>query len=101
MFRTISQWCKSYFEDDNNMDGETNKPQHKKICWPYWEKIPRDIRPNIASFLSRPEVTMLSQCSTVENENKIIFLRASLSRNPDQIKSSNDLTAMIAQLLKL
>lgn len=84
------------------MDFEFTEQQTKEnISWPYWQSLPQPLKANVASFLNRREVTMLSKINREENENKILFLCASLARDPDQIKTIDDLTMFIAQLLKL
>ena len=84
------------------MDFEPTESPKENIYWPHWESLTQPLKINIASFLNRREITMLSQINRQENQkNKILFLCASLARNPDQIKLNDDLTLFIAQLLKL
>ncbi|WED42531.1 hypothetical protein [Legionella cardiaca] len=66
-----------------------------------WQILPQSVKAHVASFLNRREVTMLSRINKEENKNKMLFIFASLARNPEQIKTNDDLTMFIAQLLKL
>ncbi len=56
---------------------------------------------NIASFLNRHEITILTQINREANKNRTTFLCASLVRNPHQIDMTKDLITLIAQVLQL
>ena len=88
--------------DHNNKIHEQHIVDSQGTLTQHWDKLPLDIQVSVTNFLTTREISLFSRVNHKEYDaNRNIYICSQLNLHADQIITTDDLSNVIAQLLKV